>query len=172
MNVLTVVLMSLLLPAIFFPVVALAESTILAPRGTEDMTRPYRSALATVKSKGGGTLALEDGEYHFYSSSATNLRFHVSNHDQPEVRPVFLPFIGVTNVSVVAKKAKFVMHGMGTAILVRDSLGVSFKGVTIEWAKPFFARAEIVGFENGRTRVRFPARDKVVVEDGKIMLCG
>ena len=115
--------------------------------------------------QGGGTVELADCEYHFYSSSATNMRFHVSNHDQPDVRPVFLPFIGVTNVAVVAKNAKFVMHGMGTAILVRDSLGVSFKGITIEWEKPFFAKAEITGFENGKTRVRFPARDKVVVED-------
>ena len=64
------------------------------------------------------------------------------------------------------------MHGMGTAILLRDTSRVSFKGLTIEWEKPFFAKAEIVGFEGGRTRVRFPTRDKVVVEDGKLMLCG
>ena len=125
-----------------------------------------------VSASGGGTVELADGTYHFYSNSATNMRFNVSNHDQPDVRPVFLPFIGVTNVAVVAKNAKFVMHGMGTAILVRDSLGVSFRGITIEWDRPFFARAEIVGFEDGRTCVRFPLRDKVIVEDGKIMLCG
>ena len=125
-----------------------------------------------VSASGGGTVELADGTYHFYSNSATNMRFNVSNHDQPDVRPVFLPFICVTNVAVVAKNAKFVMHGMGTAILVRDSLGVSFRGITIEWDRPFFARAEIVGFEDGRTRVRFPLRDKVIVEDGKIMLCG
>ena len=130
------------------------------------------SAVLKMSESGGGTVELADGTYHFYSNSATNMRFNVSNHDQPDVRPVFLPFIGVTNVAVAAKNAKFVMHGMGTAILVRDSLGVSFKGITIEWEKPFFAKAEIVGFEDGRTRVRFPLRDKVIVEDGKIMLCG
>lgn len=131
-----------------------------------------RESVCAAHQRGGGTVELADGTYHFYSSSATNIRFYVSNHDQPDVRPVFLPFIGVTNVSVVAKNAKFVMHGMGTAILVKDSLGVSFKGITIEWEKPFFARAEIVGFEGGKTRVRFSPRDKVVVEDGKLMLCG
>ena len=73
-------------------------------------------ALASsVSGSGGGKVELADGTYHFYSSSATNMRFHVSNHDQPDVRPVFLPFIGVTNVAVAAKNAKFVMHGMGTA---------------------------------------------------------
>lgn len=130
-------------------------------------------ALAKEVSKsGGGTIALKDGVYAVWPEDATQMRFHVSNHDQPDVRPVFLPFVGVTNVAVVAKDAKFVMHGMGTAILVRESLGVSFKGIAIEWEKPFFARAEIVGFENGQTRVRFAARDRVVVEEGRLMLCG
>ena len=130
------------------------------------------SSVRNMSEAGGGTVEIADGTYLFHPSSATNLRFHVSNHDQPDVRPVFLPFIGVTNVSLVARNAKFVMHGMGTAILVRDSLGVSFKGITVEWARPFFAKAEIVGFEDGKTRVRFPKRDKVVVEGGKLMLCG
>lgn len=129
-------------------------------------------SVQSVHQRGGGTVELVDGTYHFYSSSATNMRFHVSNHDQPEVRPVFLPFIGITNVALVAKNAKFVMHGMGTAILVQDSLGVSFKGITIEWERPFFAKAEIVGFEDGKTRVRFPKRDHVSVVDGKLMLSG
>ena len=143
-----------------------------ASSATGDSAPALMQRIRLAHRQGGGTVELADGEYHFYSSSATNMRFHVSNHDQPDVRPVFLPFVGVTNVSVVAKNAKFVMHGMGTAILVQDSLGVSFKGITIEWEKPFFAKAEITGFENGKTRVRFPARDKVVVEDGKLMLCG
>ncbi|MBQ3747886.1 MAG: DUF4886 domain-containing protein [Kiritimatiellae bacterium] len=146
--------------------------TALADKLSISRAEDIFPAVLKMSESGGGTVELADGTYHFYSNSATNMRFNVSNHDQPDVRPVFLPFIGVTNVAVVAKNAKFVMHGMGTAILVRDSLGVSFRGITIEWDRPFFARAEIVGFEGGGTRVRFPPRDKVVVEDGKVMLCG
>ena len=59
-----------------------------------------------VSASGGGTVELADGTYHFYSNSATNMRFNVSNHDQPDVRPVFLPFICVTNVAVVAKNGE------------------------------------------------------------------
>ena len=151
---------------------AVAKDIWLTAEGREDSASSFKRILRSVRGPEPCAIHLADGEYHFYSSSATNMRFHVSNHDQPEIRPVFLPFIGVTNVSVVAKNAKFVMHGMGTAILVQDSLGVSFKGITVEWEKPFFAKAEIVGFEDGKTRVRFPTRDKVVVEDGKLMLCG
>ena len=162
--------------------VALAGASALALAGFCADSLPTGSERAAgarilesvhaVHRRGGGTVELADGTYHFYPSAATNLRFHVSNHDQPAFHPVFLPFIGVTNVALVARSAKFVMHGMGTAILVRDSLGVSFKGITVEWERPFFAQAEIVGFEDGRTRVRFSPRDRVVVEDGRLVLCG
>lgn len=151
---------------------AVAKDIWLTAEGREDSTASFGRVLRSVRGCGPCAIHLADGEYHFYPSSATNMRFHVSNHDQPDVRPVFLPFIGVTNVAVVAKNAKFVMHGMGTAILVRNSRGVSFRGITVEWERPFFAKAEIVGFEGGRTRVRFPGRDRVSVEDGKLMLSG
>ena len=145
---------------------------VLRPVARSDAGPLVMKAVRSVQESGGGTVRIADGEYHFYASSATNLRFHVSNHDQPAVRPVFLPFIGVTNVSVVAKNAKFVMHGMGTAILVRDSLGVSFKGITVEWEKPFFARAEIIGYEGGKTRICFPGRQQVEVKNGRLVLHG
>ena len=154
------------------PYMGLSADVTLAPDAVRDRTDDIRRAVASVSASGGGSVKLADGVYHFYSSSATPFRFHVSNHDQPEERPVFLPFVGVTNVTLSAERATFVMHGMGTAMLVRDSRGITFQGLTVEWARPFFARAEIVGFEDGKTRVRFPTRDKVVVEDGRLMLVG
>ena len=145
----------------------------VTPDGANDRTACVREAVRQVAAAGGGVVSLESGDYHFHSGAAERMRFHVSNHDQPDVRPVFLPFVGVTNVAVVAEGgARFVMHGMGTAILLRGTKGVSFKGITVEWEKPFFAQSEIVGFEGGKTRVRFSPRDRVVPEDGKVVLCG
>ena len=145
----------------------------VTPDGANDRTACVREAVWQVAAAGGGVVSLASGDYHFHSGAAERMRFHVSNHDQPEVRPVFLPFVGVTNVAVVAEGgARFVMHGMGTAILLRGTKGVSFKGITVEWEKPFFAQSEIVGVEGGKTRVRFSPRDRVVPEDGKVVLCG
>jgi hypothetical protein len=149
-----------------------APDVALEPDGEADMTKRVRAAVWQVAANGGGTVCLADGVYHFYSSSAEPVALHVSNHDQPATHPVFLPFVGVTNVSVVATNAKFVMHGMGTAILLQRTKGVSFKGVTVEWERPFFAQATIVGFENGKTRVRFLPRDRVEVADGRVVLVG
>jgi hypothetical protein len=149
-----------------------ASDVALAPDGEADMTKRVRAAVWQVAANGGGTVCLADGVYHFYSSSAEPVALHISNHDQPATHPVFLPFVGVTNVSVVAANAKFVMHGMGTAILLQKTKNVSFKGVTVEWERPFFAQATIVGFENGRTRVRFLPRDRVEIADGRLSLVG
>ena len=138
----------------------------------KDAVAAVMRAVREAHAKGGGTVRLADGTYHFHAASATKMSYHVSNHDQPAAHPVFLPFVGVTNVALVARNARFVMHGKGTAILLNRTEGVTFRGITVEWEKPYFARAEIVGFEEGRTRVRFPERDRVSVRNGRLVLSG
>lgn len=63
------------------------ENGCLRPDGQSDARTMVVQAVRSAQENGGGTVRLADGEYHFYSSSATNMRFHVSNHDQPDVRP-------------------------------------------------------------------------------------
>lgn len=154
---------------------AMGDETVvrLAPDGAADRTAHIRDAVRAVSRAGGGVVCLTPGDYHLYARSAERLRFPVSNHDQPDERPVFLPFVGVTNVTVEATGgARLVLHGMGTAILLRGTKDIAFRGLTVEWEKPFFAQAEVVGFADGRTRVRFSPRDTVVFRDGQLVLCG
>ena len=145
----------------------------LVPDGVADRTAHIRDAVRATGRAGGGVVRLASGDYHLYARSAERMRFHVSNHDQPDERPVFLPFVGVTNVTVEAMGgARLVLHGMGTAVLLRSTKDVAFRELTVEWEKPFFAQAEVVGFADGRTRVRFSPRDTVVFKDGQLVLCG
>lgn len=150
----------------------IAADVRLEPTKRGDSTGLMMRAIRRVHESGGGTVYLSDCEYHFYSPSATKMNFHVSNHDQPEERPVFLPLLGMTNVTISAKSAKFVMHGMGTAMLLRETCGVTVRGVTVEWDRPFLAKAKIVGFERGKTRIRFPGCEQVGVKNGRLMLYG
>ena len=148
-----------------------AEKTV-APDGEKDMTKRIVEAVREVSAAGGGTVKLAKGTYHLYSASAEKLRFHVSNHDQPEVRPIFLPLVGVRNVTIASEGARLVMHGMGTALLLQKTEDVTVRGVTIEWAKPYFAHGTVVGFDGSKTLLRFPARDEVFVRDGGLFLRG
>lgn len=145
----------------------------LRPRGTDDRTEDLLAAVKALDANGERqVIELKDGDYHFHSTSATKMRFHIANHDQPEERPVFLPLVGVSNVTFRARNARFVMHGMGTAILLEKTRNVVFEGITVEWERPFFAEAKIVGFGGGETFVKFSERDTVELNGPRLQLKG
>ena len=113
--------------------------------------------------RNGNEIALEKGEYHFYAGEAPKLKFRVSNHDQPALRPVLLPFVGVTNLTVNGNGSKFVFHGRGTGVLVQDSKNVTLRNFTIGWERPHFFEGTVVGYDGNRTvlridRGKFPYR--------------
>ena len=118
--------------------------------------------IKAAQAAGRGRIELKEKEYHFHPEDAVKIPLGISNHDVLEKREVFLPLIGVTNVAVVGRGTRFVFHGKGIALLLKDCDNVTFEGISIEWEKPFYGRGEIVGFENGRTRVRFSERDTIV----------
>ena len=118
--------------------------------------------IKAAQAAGGGRIELQEKEYHFHPEDAVKIQLGISNHDVLEEREVFLPLIGVTNVAVVGRDTRFVFHGKGIALLLKDCDNVTFEGISIEWEKPFYGRGEIVGFENGKTRVRFSERDTIV----------
>lgn len=145
----------------------------LSSPGTGDATALLNSAIAEVKKAGGGRIVLEAGDYHFYAESATPRAFHISNHDQPETRPIFLPLEEVANLHLKGNgKVRLIPHGMGTALLLNETKNVLLENVTIEWERPFFAQATILGFEDGATRIRFLKRDQVSVLKDRLVLTG
>ena len=111
----------------------------------------------------GSTISLTKGEYHFYAGEAPKLKFRVSNHDQPAVRPVLLPFVGVTNLTVNGNGSKLVFHGKATGVLIQDSKNVTLRNFTIGWERPFIHEGTVVGYDGNRTilridREKFPYR--------------
>lgn len=145
----------------------------LSSPGTDDATALFNSAIAEVKKSGGGRIELEPGDYHFYAESASPRAFHISNHDQPATRPIFLPLEEVSNLHLKGKgKVRLIPHGSGTALYLEGTKNVLLENVTIEWERPFFAQATILGFESGLTRVRFLTRDRVSLAKNRLVLDG
>ena len=111
----------------------------------------------------GRTVELAKGVYHFYAAESPKLKFRISNHDQPAERPVLLPFVGVTNLTVNGNGSQFVFHGMGVGVLLQDTCNVTLRDVTLGWERPYYSEATVVGYERNRTvvkidRKRFPYR--------------
>lgn len=153
----------------------LAMTLTLNPNGLEDRTSEVMTAIADLNNAGGGTLRLGEGEYHFFSSHAKKLSFHISNHDQPRERPIFLPLEGMKNLKIVAdgKGASFVFHGMGSAMLLDHTDNITMKRVTIKWDRPYYLHATIDSFDSlGRPFVTFAKRDCVTLRNGYLTAIG
>lgn len=139
----------------------------------EDCTDEIMEAVRSAHIAGGGTVRLEKRCYDFYSDRAVKVNMPASNHGRGFVHPVQLPFIGITNVTIEAEEATFRFHGDCIGLAAVDSAGIRIRGVNFTWERPFFAELWVVGFENGKTRVRFnPARFDCRAIDGKLMLFG
>lgn len=130
------------------------------------------SAVKDLSAGGGGLLELADGDYSISAAEATEMKFYVSNHDQPEVRPVFLPLVGITNVTIRANQARIIFHGRGIGLYLHETENVRIEGITFEWADPQFTTAEIVGFAKNETLIRPRELDRVTLKDDHLCLSG
>lgn len=127
--------------------------------GTGDATPAFRKLLNAVhKGTGGGKIILAKGEYHFYPQNALAMSFHVSNHDQPVVHPVQISLSDFRNLEIDGNGSVFVFHGKSLAMLLMDSENLSVKNLKLDYARPPYSEAKVVGFENGKTVVSIDAK--------------
>ena len=124
-----------------------ASSAAISPNGTNDMTRVLADAISSCRN--GGTVELQEGEYHFYSENAREMDFFISNHDQPRPRRIQLPIEGAADFSLIGlgNGAKLVFHGVSTGILVIDSSRVRLANLKLDWAVPPIGEARITAFK-------------------------
>lgn len=122
--------------------------------GKSDATPALRKLLSAVhKGNGGGKIILPKGEYHFYPESALEMSFHVSNHDQPVIHPVQISLSDFRNLEFDGNGSTFIFHGKSLALLLMDSTNVCVKNLKLDYARPPYSEAKVVGFENGKTIV-------------------
>lgn len=138
-----------------------------------NVTESIRRALHRLSGKGGGTLALEPGDYHLYASEADRIPLAVSNHDQPADHPVPLPLIGVTNLTVEGNGARLLLHGEAMACLIMNATNVVIRNLSVDWVRPPFSELVFQGLRNGQSvfscdRKRYP----FTIRDGVFVACG
>ena len=143
----------------------------LTPDGESDMTARVLAAVDNVRAAGGGTVRLASGVYHFRSPAA--MRFYVSNHHNPMPRNVFLPLTNLTDVVVAGENADFVFHGEGIGVMLQDCRRTSLRGISIDYATPWFVETRFESFDAGRPVVRCdPPQFALAVEDGRLVSLG
>ncbi len=89
------------------------------------------SAVQKRTAAGGGKIVFESGVYCFDSSAAVRMDFHVSNHDQPPLRAVQLPFVGVRHVVLEGRDTVFRFSGETMGLLLMDTEDVTIRGIRV-----------------------------------------
>lgn len=99
------------------------------------------------------SVVLRKGTYHFHAEQAFEMSYYVSNHDQPEIRPVGVPLVDLRDVAIDGRGSDFVFHGKMSPLLIMDSECVTLANIAVDNARPYYGEAIITANGNGSTEV-------------------
>ena len=122
--------------------------------GPSDASEAMRRLLVAARAQTGPvTIVLRQGIYHFHAEKALEMSYYVSNHDQPEIRPVGVPLVDLRDVAVDGRGSVFVFHGKMSPLLIMDSERVKLANISVDNARPYYGEATITANGNGSTEV-------------------
>lgn len=123
------------------------------PDGEKDRTEAFRKMLNRARTLGCREIVLETGTYHFYAENALDMSLWISNHDQQPTQQVALPLVDFRNLRIRGNGSTFIFHGKCLPVLFMDCENVTLEGVRIDFARPLYSEAKVLGFSDGKTLV-------------------
>lgn len=139
-------------------VVLKGEQFGLVP-GSNDASEAMRRLLDAARGQTAPvTVVLRKGTYHFHASEALEMSYYVSNHDQPEIRPVGVPLVDLRNVSMDGRGSVFVFHGKMSPLLIMDAERVTLANIAVDNDRPYYGEATITDNDDGSTEVTIDAK--------------
>lgn len=125
----------------------------LTPNVEKDQTRAFRKLLSAARKCNAKEIVLEPGTYHFYAENALDMSLWISNHDQQPTQQVMLPFVDLRNLKIRGNGSTFIFHGKCLPVLFMDCEKITLDGVRIDFARPLYSEAKVLGFKDGKTVV-------------------
>ena len=120
----------------------------LVPNTGKSMSAQMQKAIATIRTemkKGDkATLVLEKGRYDFHPQDAATRNYYVSNHDQPQPRPVGVPLEDLHDFVLDGQGAELVFHGRMMPMSLVRSTDCTLKDFSIDFANPQISQITIV----------------------------
>ncbi len=145
------------LPALAGNKVYKATELGLVPNTGKSMSAQMQKAIATIRTemkKGDkAVLVLEKGRYDFHPQDAASRNYYVSNHDQPQPRPVGVPLEDLHDFVLDGQGAELVFHGRMMPMSLVRSENCTLMDFSIDFANPQISQITIVesSAENGIT---------------------
>lgn len=119
----------------------------------------------------GDTLALGGGKIELFANDPHLLRryYYISNNDRGEKKIAF-PLIGKKNVTIDGEGAELLFHGEMMPFVIDGCDGAVVKNLSIDYASPFFAQAEILEADENHTALKFDQTEhSCTLKDGGIL---
>ena len=102
----------------------------------DDATPVFRRAVEACREQSARGLRVPPGEWHLYSDYAFEKTVAVANND-PGVKRIVFGLDGLESFELSAEGARFVCHGQMIPISADETQGLTLRGFTINWARPF-----------------------------------
>ena len=125
----------------------------LVPNVEKDQTEAFRKILSAAREMQAEEIILEKGTYHFYAENALDMSLWISNHDQQSTQQVSIPLVDLHNLKIRGNGSTFIFHGKCLPALFMDCENVTLEGVRIDFARPLYSEAKVLGFVDGKTVV-------------------
>ena len=118
------------------PVIDAAEFGLKELAAGADATPVFRRALESCRKQNARALKSPAGEWHLYPDHAFEQTLAVANND-PGVKRIVFALDGLKDFTLEGADAHFICHGELIPISAENSRGLTLRGFTIDWARPF-----------------------------------
>ncbi len=103
--------------------------------GEKDATLSVITMLQDASKHKNSKVIIEKGTYHFYPEKAYEQYSFITNHDN-SLRRIAFPINDFDGLTIDAKDAKFIFHGVMMPFNIENSKNIDISGLTIDWHLP------------------------------------
>jgi len=110
--------------------------------GEKDTTLSVITMLQDASKHKNSKVIIEKGTYHFYPEKAYEQYCFITNHDN-SLRRIAFPINDFDGLTIDAKDAKFIFHGVMMPFNIENSKNIDISGLTIDWHLPLHSEGLI-----------------------------
>jgi len=101
----------------------------------KDATLSVITMLQDASKYKNSKVIIEKGTYHFYPEKAYEQYSFITNHDN-SLRRIAFPINNFDGLTIEAKDAKFIFHGIMMPFNIENSKNIDISGLTVDWYLP------------------------------------
>lgn len=119
----------------------------IVPDTEENLSSKMQDALTAIRQDTKGkkvTLLFEEGRYDFHMDGAFLKEYYISNHDQPNPKPVGIALEDWDDLTLDGRGADFYFYGRMLPMSLLRSENTVLKNFSIDFAEPHITQVEVL----------------------------